>query len=119
MATSAWLTSAEVVRVDRPGEHFVQVGLHAPEFRSVTWSPGSKVQIRPQRGTTGLRTYTPISWDAEEGRLELLAYVHGDGPASAWFGQAGVGDGIELFGPRRSLDPPAAGERIVFAGDES
>jgi len=119
MAGSAFLSGAEVTDVSRPGEHFVGVELRSPAFRSAKWSPGTKVQIRPERGSAALRTYTPIYWDADEGRTGLLAFVHGDGPADTWFGQVGAGARIELTGPRRSLDGPAPGERIVFVGDES
>ena len=119
MAEAALFTEAEVTGVERIGDDFVRVGVAAEQFRASRWVAGSKVQIRPTGTGRGLRTYTPLSWDAEEGRTELLAYVHGPGPASGWFRHVRASAMVKLMGPRRSIDPPAAGDRIVFVGDET
>ncbi|MFF5235281.1 siderophore-interacting protein [Dactylosporangium sp. NPDC000521] len=117
MAEAALFTEAEVAGVEGAGEDFVRVDLVAPAFRAAKWVAGTKVQIRPPGDGRGLRTYTPTSWDVAEGRTSLLAYLHGDGPASVWFRQVRVGDRVKLMGPRRSVEPPAAGEQVLFVGD--
>ncbi|MEU0558981.1 siderophore-interacting protein [Dactylosporangium sp. NPDC006015] len=117
MAEAALLTEAEVAAVDGVGDDFVRVDLVAPAFRAAKWAAGAKVQIRPPGAGRGLRTFTPTSWDMAEGRTSLLAYLHGDGPASAWFRRVQAGDRVKLMGPRRSIEPPAAGERVLFVGD--
>jgi ferric-chelate reductase (NADPH) len=77
------------------------------------------MQIRMPGDGWSMRTCTPLNWDVAEGRTELLAYRHGHGPAGIWSGQVAAGDGIRFMGPRRSIDAPGAGERILFVGDES
>jgi NADPH-dependent ferric siderophore reductase len=122
LAGDRFFTSARVIEADRLSPQFVTVTLQHDTFRPAGWTPGSKLQFRPQRGTFSTRTYTPISWDAAEGTTQLIAYVHGDGPASTWFGAVATGDVCELIGPRRSLDlrrPGGRGGRVVFIGDES
>ncbi len=50
---------------------------------------------------------------------ELIAFTHGDGPASEWFGRVAVGDVCEVLGPRRSIDLRGPAGPVVFVGDES
>ncbi|MFD9697452.1 siderophore-interacting protein, partial [Lentzea sp. NPDC059081] len=119
LAGAAVLTAAEVVAVDRIDERFVLVELHSPAFGSATWAAGAKLQIRPRRGTLAMRTYTPVDWDTGQSRTRLLAYTHGDGPAADWFRAVEPGTTAELMGPRRSISPPANGERVVLVGDET
>ncbi|GGN65282.1 hypothetical protein GCM10010112_26460 [Actinoplanes lobatus] len=119
MAEAALLTEAEITEINPEGQDFVRMSLHSPALRSVRWTAGTKVQLRlPGDGWT-MRTYTPLFWDAEDGRTELLAYRHGHGPASTWSGQVESGDSVRFMGPRRSIDAPATGEPVLFVGDES
>jgi NADPH-dependent ferric siderophore reductase len=113
------LETARVTAVDRLSADFVRVELAAEAFRKAAWVPGAKLQFRPRRGTLGLRTYTPVRWDTGQGRTELVAFTHGDGPAAEWFRRVAVGDPCEVFGPRRSIDLREATGPVVFVGDES
>ncbi len=119
LAGAAVLTTTDVVDVERIGEPFLLVTLESPAFGTSTGQPGSKVQIRPRRGSLSLRTYTPLLWDAHRSRMSLLAYTHGDGPAAQWFRTVKPGERLELLGPRRSVSPPLPGERVVSVGDET
>jgi ferric-chelate reductase (NADPH) len=119
LASGVMLTSAQVSEVDQLSPRFVRVGLRAEAFRTASWRPGTKLQMRPRRGTLGLRTYTPIQWDAEHGATRLIAFTHGDGPAAEWFRAARVDAPCEVFGPRGSLDLRRLADRVVFVGDES
>ncbi|MEV0136729.1 siderophore-interacting protein [Dactylosporangium sp. NPDC050688] len=119
LAGSAMLDTALVSGLTQLPAGFVQVELTAAAFRKVTWVPGAKLQLRPRRGALGLRTYTPVSWDAGRGATRLVAYPHGDGPAAHWFRQAAAGDTCEVFGPRRSIDLRGPAGPVVFVGDES
>jgi NADPH-dependent ferric siderophore reductase len=66
-----------------------------------------------------VRTYTPRSFDAESGTLEIQFVLHGVGPASEWAERAALGDRLAVGGPggRFSLDPAA--DKWWIAGDES
>ena len=120
LAGDLFLTSSSVTAVDRLSPQFVAVSLQADAFRRITsWTPGAKVQFRPRRGTLSSRTYTPVSWESTAGIIQLIAFVHGDGPGSTWFDRVGVNDVCEVLGPRRSLDLSGPSGPIVFVGDES
>ena len=119
LASSAFLHPARVTAASQLSDRFVCVELHSPAFRSASWTPGVKLQLRPRRGTWGLRTYTPFDGDHQRGTVRLLAYVHGTGPAAQWFSHARTGQDCELSGPRRSIDLHPADPQILFVGDES
>lgn len=88
-------------------------------LRGAGWRPGDKVQVQPDRGGLAFRTYTPTRWDADAGETELLAYLHGLGPGSAWARALAVGDEVRLFGPRRSLDLAGLDRAPIVVGDET
>ncbi|MGI5176866.1 hypothetical protein ACQEVZ_11090 [Dactylosporangium sp. CA-152071] len=48
-------------------------------------------------------------------RTSLLAYLHSDGPASAWLRRVRAGDRVKLAGPRRSIGqrPPNPPPQVV------
>lgn len=116
LAGGAFLQSADVTAVEPCAPGFVRVELRADAFRRADWLPGTKVQLRTQRGTMKMRAYTPVRWDGDT--TELIAYTHGDGPAADWFRGVQVGDSCDVFGPRKSIDLRGL-DRVVFVGDES
>lgn len=106
------------VRECRPlGERFRLVTLSGDALRGVHWTPGKKVQVAV--GSWAYRTFTPLSWDADQGTTQLLLFLHGDAPASAWGRTLTTGDACTLFGPRDSLDLPALGRPLLIFGDET
>jgi NADPH-dependent ferric siderophore reductase len=64
-----------------------------------------------------MRTYTPLQWAGTT--TSFLAFVHGDGPGASWARDARVGDEVQLFGPRRSLDVSDVSSPLVVLGDET
>ncbi|WP_030487010.1 siderophore-interacting protein [Micromonospora chokoriensis] len=119
LASGAMLHDAHVTGCSRLSAEFVRLELSAEAFRKSTWVPGAKLQFRPRRGSMSLRTYTPISWDADRGVTELIAYAHGNGPAAQWLRRVTEGQTAEVFGPRRSIDLRAAAGPVLFVGDET
>jgi ferric-chelate reductase (NADPH) len=119
LASNALLRTTRVTNVVQLNPEFVRVELQADAFRGATWTPGTKLQLRPRRGTLLFRTYTPISWHREVGATELIAFTHGEGPAADWFRQVKVDDGCEVFGPRKSIELTRLAVPVVFVGDES
>jgi ferric-chelate reductase (NADPH) len=119
LAANAVLRTARLNKVVRPISEFVRVELQADAFRGIDWTPGAKLQMRPQRGTLLFRTYTPTRWDPDRGVTELVAFTHGEGPAADWFRRVVVDDVCEVFGPRRSIESNRLSGRVVFVGDES
>jgi NADPH-dependent ferric siderophore reductase len=106
------LTKADQVA---PGFHLLE--LQGDPLLGVTTVVGSKVQVRIEGMTN--RTYTPIGLSAHEASLRLLACVHGDGPGSRWVEAASVGDEVQVFGPRGSLDLSALDDPPLLVGDET
>jgi NADPH-dependent ferric siderophore reductase len=109
--------SAAVAEARSIGDRFRWVALEGAELRGVRWSPGQKVQVA--MGDWTYRTYTPLSWDADRGRAELLVFLHGDSPGAAWGRTVAVGDGCVLMGPRGSIDVPAVQAPALLFGDET
>ncbi len=106
------------VRAARPcGERFRLVTLTGESVRDLPWTPGAKVQV--QLGGWVYRTYTPISWNPNEGSLDLLLYAHGDGPGASWTRSLSIGDTCAIFGPRGSIDLDATHRPLVIFGDET
>src|SRR5947208_11720096 len=65
------------------------------------------------------RTYTPMSWDAVNGRTRMLTFAHGDGPGSRWASGLREDDTCQFFGPRHSLDLSGLESPVVLFGDET
>ncbi len=109
---------ARIAAVETLSPHFRLIDLEGDALRDVAWSAGQKIQVAMGSGLSA-RTYTPISWDAAEGRTRLLAFMHGDGPGSRWAAGLRQGDGCHFFGPRRSLELSGLGAPLVLFGDET
>lgn len=98
--------------------HFRLVDLEGEALRNVAWAAGQKVQVSMGSGLSA-RTYTPMSWDADGGRIRILTFAHGDGPGSRWASGLREGDACQFFGPRRSLDLSGLASPVVLFGDET
>lgn len=106
----------EVSAVDAISPHFKLIALKGEGLKGASWAPGHKLQVQ-MRGLS-FRTYTPIVWDSVNGSARFLAYAHGDSPAGKWMKDLRPGDGVTLFGPRRSMDMSFDGP-VIVAGDET
>ncbi len=107
--------AATVARVAEVGPAFRRIWLEGEGLRGADWQPGDKARVF--LGDAGLRTYTPISWDAARGATELLVYLHSRTPGADWARGLRGGESVQLFGPHRSLslqDGP-----LVLFGDET
>ena len=94
-----------------------RVTLEGAHLRSASFTPGDKLQVLV--AGMGTRTYTPFAVDATRGTLELLVYLHGDGPGAHWGRTLVVGDKVRVFGPRGSLPLPSLHGPVVLFGDET
>ncbi len=116
-ADKAFLTRATVSAVRELGEKFRLIELEGPELRGVKWKPGDKIQVRV--AALAMRTYTPVVWDAMNGRMSVLAYLHGNGPGSEWAAAMKTGMSCAFWGPSRAVNVPATDGPIVLFGDET
>src|SRR5689334_6745158 len=108
---------AHVEAVEWIGERFRLVDILAEGCRGAKWQPGAKLKIDVGDGTT--RTFTPIAIKAKSGRVRILAYIHGQSPASQWASAIAVGDSTYTSAPRSSLDLNELSSAVVFFGDET
>ncbi|HEY6725775.1 MAG TPA: siderophore-interacting protein [Polyangiaceae bacterium] len=117
-AITRWFMKRATVReCNVLGEQFRLVTLSGDALRGVKWLPGQKLQVA--LGSWAYRTFTPLSWDAEQGSTQLLLFLHGEAPASAWGRALQVGNSCTLFGPRDSLDLSALDRPALVFGDET
>lgn len=116
--TQLFMKSALVVDRERVADRFHLVTLESPQFQGFDWIPGQKLQVRIG-SSLATRTYTPIEWDAENGRTRILGYAHGNGPGSAWVAGVARGEACHVFGPRASLDLRGAIGPVAVIGDET
>jgi NADPH-dependent ferric siderophore reductase len=78
----------------------------------------SDVPADPRSGIS--REYTPFSWDADAGVLDLEFVVHGDaGVAGPWAATAPIGSTVGIGGPRGSLELDGTPDSWFLAGDET
>jgi ferric-chelate reductase (NADPH) len=108
---------AQVEAVEWIGERFRLVDILAEGCRGAKWQPGGKLKI--DIGDEMTRTYTPIAINAKSGRVRILAYIHGQSPASKWASAIAVGDNTYTSAPRSSLDLKQLSSTVVFFGDET
>jgi NADPH-dependent ferric siderophore reductase len=110
--------SAEVTAVREVGSKMRLVDFAGADLRGVEWTPGDKVQVFI--GAEGMRTYTPLRWDRENGVTTFLLYVHSAStPGAAWAAKLRAGDRCQFFGPRRSIAFPELADHVVLVGDET
>ncbi|HVK60635.1 MAG TPA: siderophore-interacting protein, partial [Bdellovibrionales bacterium] len=95
---------ARVASVIDVSENFRFIDIEAELFKKRDLQIGEKVQINI--GDWLMRTYTPLSINQENGRLGVLAYLHGNGPGSQWARKINAGDRCQLIGPHASLKLP-------------
>jgi NADPH-dependent ferric siderophore reductase len=113
-----WFTrSANVRAVSTVAENFRLLTLAGEALQRAQWVPGQKVQLL--LGGWVQRTYTPLAWDAVNGTTQLLAYIHGESPASDWARDVALGQPCAVFGPRGSLDLNALARPGLLFGDET
>lgn len=111
-------TRTAVVAEVRPlGQRFRRVVVEGSSLCEARWVPGQKVQVA--MGGWTYRTYTPLSWDAERGRVELLVFLHGDAPGASWGREVRAGDACAFFGPRDSIDLTSLERPGLLFGDET
>jgi ferric-chelate reductase (NADPH) len=114
---SRFMAQARVDAVDVISDQFRLIALSSEKFKGATMQPAGKVRFNA--GNWEMRAYTPLSLDAVTGRVQLLAYLHGEGPGSIWARSAGPCDVTHIIGLQESLDLRGLSQPVVFFGDET
>ena len=94
-----------------------RIRLAGPSIQGLSWLPGDKIKV--QAGPK-LKSYTPARVNLEEGWMDIVFFLHGNGEASEWAKNATVGLKTEFVGPAKSM--PKLEEEptwALFLGDET
>ncbi len=105
---------------------FVRLRFEGAELRGFD-SPGADDHIRvffPTEPGRDLREapnreYTPVSWDAAEGWLDIDVALHGAGVGSRWAASAPLSAPVGVGGPRGSMVLVGRPDAWLLAGDET
>jgi NADPH-dependent ferric siderophore reductase len=118
----------KVARVERLGSRMLRVVARGEElqgFTSLGFDDHVKLFFPARDARAGadpppMRDFTPRHYDAAAGELWIDFFLHDDGPAGTWAGQAAVGQTLIVGGPRGSSVIPLEGiDTHVFIGDET
>jgi len=111
------LRDVVVEEVRQLGASYLHVVLGAAWLRQEPPSPGDKVQVfLPD---VGARTFTPFDADARSGRFSVIAYLHGESPATGWARSLAVGTVVRFLGPRPSTPLSPLHRPLACFGDET
>ncbi|MCP3059405.1 siderophore-interacting protein [Myxococcus sp. K38C18041901] len=108
---------SHVTHVEALSARLKRVRFEGASLRGVVHEPGHEVEFRVS--ATEFRHYTPSLLDAQHGIMEVVFYLHGQGPGSAWAQGLKAGDAVDILGPggRLAVDPDA--DSHLFLGDET
>jgi ferric-chelate reductase (NADPH) len=116
-ALSLLTHSARVRDVQILSEPYRRIHLEGEPLRGRDWTPGDTVRVVLPGWNR--RCYTPLSWDRDNGVVDFVAYVHGDGPGSRWSATVRAGDECQVRGPRGAIDLRTVSAPALLFGDET
>lgn len=112
-----WLfREVTIASVREVSPRFRRLLLSGDSLQKAPFTAGDKVQVILDEGA---RTYTPFAFNAAQGAMSLLVYLHGNSPGARWGRQAAAGQSVRIFGPRGSLPLPSLEGPVVLFGDET
>ena len=110
------ISIAKVSEVESLSPKVRRIRICGPSLKSIAWVPGDKIKIR-----IGLhsRSYTPARVNAQEGWMDIVFFLHGNGQASDWASSAQKGMDIGFLGPVKSMPyMNNVPDWAIFLGDE-
>lgn len=100
------------------GTRFLRVRFEGEALEGARFAPGMDVELRLGDDRV-FRHQTPALFDAAAGAMELVFFVCGEGPGSAWVRTLHEGCEVSVIGPRGGLPVDPYARYHVFLGDES
>ncbi|NTX54999.1 siderophore-interacting protein [Myxococcus sp. CA039A] len=108
---------SHVARVETLAPRLRRVRFEGESLRGVVHEPGQEVEFRVSE--TAFRHYTPSMMDPVTGAMEVVFFLHGQGPGSAWAEALQPGDTADILGPGGRLGVDEEAPAHVFLGDET
>lgn len=88
------------------------------DFKNIHFPVGSYIDFRVS--DTDARRYTVSNWDTENGFLEVIVHLHGDGPGCRFMNNLKAGDKINMNKPRGERNYyDSSAEKFIIFGDET
>lgn len=113
-----WFGLQSSVAVVEPlSAKFCRVRFAGESLKGRRWEPGHEIEFRVD--ARALRHYTPASYDPAAGRIEVIFFLHGQGPGSAWASGLRVGQAALVMGPGNGGMSLLPGDWHLFLGDET
>ena len=117
IATALFTKPATVTAVSYPDKYLKKIVFTGDALKGLKCPPGA--QIEPRVSDRHMRHYNPSAYDAATGTMEMLIYLHGMGPGSAWAEKIQAGDKLNIMGPAMKIHADESHARQVFLGDET
>jgi NADPH-dependent ferric siderophore reductase len=109
--------SATVSEVEDLSARLRRIRFSGAVLKGLKWTPGDKVKLRVNGKS---RSYTPAAHDTRDGWMDVVVFLHGNGPASRWAAEATVGQQVGLSKPDSSIKAPKKEPKwALFLGDET
>lgn len=86
-------------------------------LRGISFRAGQEVEFRVSE--RAFRHYTPASFDPQQGTFDVLFFLHGNGPGSAWAKALQQSQPVNVLGPAGGFHLVQEAATHVFLGDET
>lgn len=109
--------SATVLGITDASPRVRCIRIGGPDLIGIDWVAGEKIKIKV---ADWMRSYTPSDVNSEEGWMDVVFFLHGNGSASQWAAGAAVGEALQFVGPSKSIPgPEGVPDWALFLGDET
>lgn len=109
--------AGRVTEVETLSPRVRRIRLAADRLVGQSFVPGDKIKLQ---ANDVLRSYTPSRVNTQEGWLDIIVFLHGQGPAAQWASTVEVGASASFLGPVRSVTPVQDKfDSAMFLGDET
>lgn len=106
----------EVRAVHSIAKDLIRVQFSGKSLVGVKCRAGQEVEFRVS--DTSFRHYTPSFFDAEQGHMEVVFFLHDQGPGSLWARELKKGDLVHVMGPGGTFKLASSGAHVLV-GDET
>lgn len=111
------LIAATVSEVEDLAPRVRRVRFAGSSLVGIDWKPGQKIKIE---AGNKMRSYTPARVDTKAGWMDVVFFLHGNGPASLWASSVSVGHPARFKRPVKSMrSAKKTPDWAMFLGDET
>lgn len=110
-------TAVTITHSEKVSPSLRLVRFTSENFQKHPWESGQEIEFRINEKE--FRHYTLMKFVAEEKLAEVLFYLNGKGPGSAWADELEVGRSLLLLGPGYKTSLPPEQDWYLLLGDET